>query len=831
MSNAFVSLFVSELNVTLYNVTVNVCEHHQVCNDIGCGVSNSTVCNCDDDCVGYGDCCWDFATTCNRRYIDYVYDWEVGLTTCEIVIANSPRHSMQSYFMVGRCPTDWPNTVTRELCERYDQNDSVIHWLRVDNQQGVTFKNIFCAFCNGMEPRDVTSWTVFGNCSDENINVSSTWSHLQEKCSDLEMKPANPLILAKLRACSCCVPYKNPNEDAALCGESVADSSSSKACALYKAPITVGRREYNNPHCLQCDISRNNIDSNIHGGTPSQDFCQRERYGPSSEYVESDVFTYRLHFVVPVSVFFDLPTIETLFKITKKGSFEENVKSCEKGSLKSSRFDDKCDFKATIDDLCDNTTSHGYKITAEIRLNRERVQNINESTVLSSLLYFLMDLFKVPLKKFQVLDNSAFCFPRNGGTIDTPLSKRCKLVFNVTVWLDYNEYGRYFDDLISDININSVIAPADFIPQQLDIVRGCRNQDALPRTLRLGNLDDALNSTNTMTQNNNCLNEDCTYVVLTRKLKTHLHFVNASTKDLTVSYIKQSCIVRWCELHFAEVNKSLDDYDFFNSAAGSIGTISRWNQTHVFVCSSMQNDSDRIFQAPHQILTLVGCVISIIALMLTLLTYARFPLLRKTTFVKLVMALAGTLLIGQLLLLVFLGAARFNAKACAILSVVAHYVWLSVFTYMLLIAFELYRTFGRRKTKSTRGVKPSVFITYLTSAMAFPLLIIIPCLILHLLRRTSLTYGDISRGCWLGDASANLIAFVLPITLILVLNAVVFVATVYHLCTSRGDVFKNDVRKRRTEARRNLRISMKAHYSADVWRKGTSPFCLKNNPA
>ena len=317
----------------------------------------------------------------------------------------------------------------------------------------------------------------------------------------------------------------------------------------------------------------------------------------------------------------------------------------------------ECEFQAAIDQLCDNATSHGYLINAEIRWNEDIGKDISKSVVVSSMIYYVADIFEVSPNKLHVL-NSSFpsCVSRKEGIFNSLVANKCQAVLNFTMWLDYNEYGRYFDDLIS-VRSSYVTTTGDFIPQRLDIVRGCRDTDSLPIDLCLGNLDDIKNTTNLNMQNNSqvCLDEACTHVALTRNLKTAMHFINTSNEELTVSYTKQVCIVRWCNLYSVNVNNSFDDYNFVKSAIELIEkplqmslTVSRWNQTHVLVCSSRRNNSG-VFQVPHQILTLVGCVISIVALVLTLLTYARFPLLRRSTFVKLIMGLATTLFIGQLL--------------------------------------------------------------------------------------------------------------------------------------------------------------------------------------
>ena len=207
----------------------------------------------------------------------------------------------------------------------------------------------------------------------------------------------------------------------------------------------------------------------------------------------------------------------------------------------------------------------------------------------------------------------------------------------------------------------------------------------------------------------------------------------------------------------------------------------------VKVCSffdSVGNITDRFthyfitFSYGQSVTSFVGCLLSIIALAVSLTTYLMFDSLRKSICSQLIISVCVALILAQMILLLS-GAARSNSKACVFVAVFGHYLWLVVFAHSVALALDLYRRFGLSQTikKTSEGLK--TLLKFLSFAWAFPLVIVLPCLAISLsgLQRVFLTYGT-GKSCWIGNGYANLYAFGLPVALTLILNGALFVLIV-----------------------------------------------------
>ncbi|XP_066919637.1 adhesion G-protein coupled receptor G2-like [Clytia hemisphaerica] len=126
-------------------------------------------------------------------------------------------------------------------------------------------------------------------------------------------------------------------------------------------------------------------------------------------------------------------------------------------------------------------------------------------------------------------------------------------------------------------------------------------------------------------------------------------------------------------------------------------------------------NSDQEFYNPYaiQIVTYVGCGISIASLFVTLLVYVFFSKINRKLAPKLLICLSSSLLI---LLIIFIIGAERNAKTyhvCQLMAVLIHYFTLSTFCWMACESFNLYRNFINifKRTRNENGilVKMSLF--------------------------------------------------------------------------------------------------------------------------
>ncbi|CAL1283290.1 unnamed protein product [Larinioides sclopetarius] len=122
-------------------------------------------CDCSSLCVLYDTCCID------SQFLNISSKYE-RIASCR------PSGQQEEYiFMVDACPTSYngPQDIRRR-CEQNDKNWSdpfnnipVTHLL---SQK--TYKSLFCAICNGENPKELVMWQIFLDCSYLNSNTICT---------------------------------------------------------------------------------------------------------------------------------------------------------------------------------------------------------------------------------------------------------------------------------------------------------------------------------------------------------------------------------------------------------------------------------------------------------------------------------------------------------------------------------------------------------------------------------------------------------------------------------------------------------------------------------
>ncbi|XP_076458526.1 uncharacterized protein LOC143292224 [Babylonia areolata] len=177
--------------------------------------------------------------------------------------------------------------------------------------------------------------------------------------------------------------------------------------------------------------------------------------------------------------------------------------------------------------------------------------------------------------------------------------------------------------------------------------------------------------------------------------------------------------------------------------------------------------------------------LSVVSLFLVLCTYCLFPELR-TLPGKNTLALVVTLLLAMLTFQ--LGVARVELPtACLVLGVLIHYLLLSSFTWMMVCSFHMYRIFTHllHHAHTHRADQDrSTLARYVMVATAVPALVVCLTLLVNYLahrHRCSLDLGYGVGVCYLSNRWSLLLASVLPISLVMLVNLVLFICTVVAL--------------------------------------------------
>ncbi|XP_071802733.1 uncharacterized protein [Asterias amurensis] len=198
---------------------------------------------------------------------------------------------------------------------------------------------------------------------------------------------------------------------------------------------------------------------------------------------------------------------------------------------------------------------------------------------------------------------------------------------------------------------------------------------------------------------------------------------------------------------------------------------------HILICSEFlatYGEPFISFSDPLTVLNTVGYSLSIAALFATLVNYIAFACLRNVPGGA-IMSLTSALFTAQLMTLTVLDKAE-NQAFCVAMAVLLHFMWMSTFTWMNVLAFDLVRTFTSQQVLNPNNKK--IFLTYCLYGWGVPLLIVSACLAAHHANGVEFKYGGL-RSCWLVGRYAVFVAFGVPLAVSLVANAVLFGLTVH----------------------------------------------------
>lgn len=162
--------------------------------------------------------------------------------------------------------------------------------------------------------------------------------------------------------------------------------------------------------------------------------------------------------------------------------------------------------------------------------------------------------------------------------------------------------------------------------------------------------------------------------------------------------------------------------------------------------------------------------------MLHLIVYCLLSKLRNLPG-KVLMCLAASLLVADLLFLIGSTVAEHSIPACAVIGATKHFAYLASFFWMNVMAFDVSRTFRSSKPRSANHER--TFIRYSLYAWCLPAIIVLIGIATEVISdehnpyRPRYGYGV----CWLSQKKGLLIFFGLPIALLLIVNIVLFSLT------------------------------------------------------
>ncbi|XP_070539163.1 uncharacterized protein [Ptychodera flava] len=126
-------------------------------------------CNCDSECLEYGDCCFDYLEACyNPSEIDETLEtaFAKGTDPRYKCVPVDDSHDV-SVWMIHQCAPNWKDDVIREKCETPTPLGVAVENIPVTGPgRSETYRNVYCASCNGIDESSVVTWQVTATYTD-----------------------------------------------------------------------------------------------------------------------------------------------------------------------------------------------------------------------------------------------------------------------------------------------------------------------------------------------------------------------------------------------------------------------------------------------------------------------------------------------------------------------------------------------------------------------------------------------------------------------------------------------------------------------------------------
>ncbi|KAL9971178.1 hypothetical protein ACROYT_G023670 [Oculina patagonica] len=234
--------FMSPSNSQKYSCK-NRCGVEQRNASVSLADERSPRCFCDKLCDEFGDCCFDFDVVC-RKHVNSQTSLRNSNRICYELGA-----SYHGYVFLNKCPKKWKEISVRQKCQDEDQNDLLRKLPVFDVDKHVTYKNIFCARCNGAE--NTRYWKIKFNCKTwfnvTTYDLRNNFGLLHKKCS-VDKKPQD----LQLNFLKRCIPRF---QDCLKISEEKNESYCQTECLRYAFPVCSFYKatRFRNPQCALCN--------------------------------------------------------------------------------------------------------------------------------------------------------------------------------------------------------------------------------------------------------------------------------------------------------------------------------------------------------------------------------------------------------------------------------------------------------------------------------------------------------------------------------------------------------------------------------------------------
>ncbi|GBM27441.1 hypothetical protein AVEN_94885-1 [Araneus ventricosus] len=210
-------------------------------------------CECDNLCNVFRDCCIDKANPAPRR-------------TRKYPCMTFGDQNKVGVYVVDTCPQNYRDSDNlRSLCQEGDDfTDPLVSAPVTVLTTGRTFKNRYCAECNGASPSSLESWLVYLNCEAVipfQLNDTYMWQNLKY---NLSLRTWGVELDDEFHRCELIFDKPDNLTNVRLCRANTIDSCPSsflrtsvkRLCESYSAVVYDRENSYKNPHCAICNNKR-----------------------------------------------------------------------------------------------------------------------------------------------------------------------------------------------------------------------------------------------------------------------------------------------------------------------------------------------------------------------------------------------------------------------------------------------------------------------------------------------------------------------------------------------------------------------------------------------
>lgn len=807
---------------TFLNQTIAVCPGASCDGSCYAPREADDTCHCDVICEMYGDCCYDYWSTCKNETLEISREKSMpqDRLVCRTI---GGIHCRSSIKMIAACPSSFDLALVSKRCKKF----SLPYMAPVYGKQGYVYANKYCAQCHGEASRDLIKLQPSLECPDDpvisrilqNLTVADeySWMTLQTKCVYNVSLPTS--IERNIRHCSQMKNYDNRCHYLPEVFQSREQYEMLyRACNTYQGFFSIQYkyishdtsyywRDHKNSHCAMCTEVLGTA-HNVGCPTPERRVKRQQCLaGPGA--IVGPSFKILLDF-------------DNDFKT----DLVESVRSCPTGHTYDS-----------VSDMCKPVKCpQGYRFLETMCL-RDTGLRESMTTVISVDFKATFDIDYPALKKVipGVFDNAEspeiFTYNQSSsGNVsrvtghyralrDKPISRStteglllCEMIANQSNALKLHEPKPVF--IWCNISLQyKEDAENCFRESTTYDLRNNTTVDGIYNSSVIDKLDDEGSLVHVS------VNLTGTFLGGSFKISGKLSTTHCTLPSMAcpLAEVESSLVALRNSTHLLLRTGEFYEADRFKTTG---------NQT--YICTEIVENFTEVSQAMftlqisenivHYYMTVVGLGLSIAGLTLTLVVYMALEKLR-TVPGKILMNLTLSLLLAQFFFAFGTGQIAWP-NFCIANAVLEHYLWLVSFFWMNVISLDLAKTFMSSSLLSHDERGHSLLAVYSVYSWGFPLLEVAACFLLDILDvvpDNDLKYASI-RACFLSGYNGMLYAFVLPLTVIMVVNIICFIGVLVML--TKASSLEKKIQKNRIKRNQHFLLAKLLPITGLTWTFG-----------